>query len=131
MSIDAKNAANLFEHLPDAATGEVFTDLLAHPSVRVERIVTQGQSCAKGDFYDQAHPEWVLLLQGAAQLDMVDESAEGSIASSSTQRLDLIAGSFVYIPAHCRHRVHSSSEDETTVWLAIHINEAAEVVNNG
>lgn len=124
MSIDAKNAANLFEHLPDAAAGEVFTDLLAHPNVRVERIVTQGQSSAKGDFYDQAHPEWVLLLQGAAQLDMVDEAG-------STQRLDLIAGSFVYIPAHCRHRVHSSSQDETTVWLAIHINEAAEVVNNG
>lgn len=113
-------AENIFQPLPSAASEEVFSNLLEHPNVRIERIVTQGQCNPDGDFYDQAHAEWVLLLQGSAQLDM---DAGDSSSSDVMQRLDLKIGSFVYIPPHCRHRVHSSSQHETTVWLAIHINE--------
>lgn len=120
MTTVSNAAENIFQSLPCAASGEVFSNLLEHPNVRIERIVSQGQCNPEDDFYDQEHAEWVLLLQGAAQLDM---AVEDSSASGVMQRLDLNVGSFVYIPAHCRHRVHSSSKHETTVWLAIHINE--------
>lgn len=115
-------AENIFQSLPCAASGEVFSNLFEHPNVRIERIVSQGQCNPEGDFYDQAHAEWVLLLQGSAQLDMAVD-IEDTSNRNVMQRVDLKVGSFVYIPAHCRHRVHSSSQHETTVWLAIHINE--------
>ena len=36
--------ANLFAPLPSAARGEVFTELLARPGARIERIVSGGQA---------------------------------------------------------------------------------------
>jgi len=37
------HAGNLLADLPDAAAGEVFTELLVRPGCRIERIVSQGQ----------------------------------------------------------------------------------------
>lgn len=114
--IPAQTVQNILQDLPSAQSAEVFSDVLTQPNLRIERIVSQGQCCAKGEYYDQDHAEWVLLLQSGAQLDMEIDGA--------VQRLDLTIGSCVFIPAHCRHRVHQSAADEKTVWLAIHINEA-------
>jgi cupin 2 domain-containing protein len=100
---------NLFSPLPDASTGEVFTELLSHKGVRIERIVSLGQSTPQDVPYDQPHDEWVVLLSGAARLWV---HGQGERA--------LWPGDHLLIPAHHRHRVTWTSPDGPTVWLAVH-----------
>lgn len=101
---------NLFAELPVTLADEQFTELLARPGLRIERIVSTGQ-CSPPDFwYDQPEGEWVLVLQGEARLRFADEAEPRSLQ----------AGDFVDIPPHCRHRVDWTHPDQTTVWLAIH-----------
>lgn len=46
---------NLLSPLPDASGGEVFTALLARPGIRIERIVSQGQTTPINSPYTQSH----------------------------------------------------------------------------
>ncbi len=101
--------ANLFDPPAIPADGETFTALLSRPGVRIERIVSTGQSTPEDAPYDQDHDEWVLLLTGAAGL-WIDGEAER----------DLRPGDHVLIPAHRLHRVTWTAQTEPTIWLAIH-----------
>lgn len=105
--------ANLLADLPDASAGEIFTDLLARPGCRIERIVSRGQTTPVGEPYEQAHDEWVLLLAGAAR-----------VAMRGTETV-LAPGDHLFIPAGTVHRVTFTDPDRPTVWLAIHLGEAA------
>jgi cupin 2 domain-containing protein len=88
---------------------EIFHNLLEHPSgTRIEQILSHGQASPAGFWYDQPQDEWVLLLQGQAELEI-----EGQ------PMLSLHTGDHVCIPAHLKHRVHSTSKD--TRWLAVHL----------
>lgn len=102
---------NLLDDLPDASEAEVLDTLLARECVHVERIVSCGQTTPEGEWYDQETDEWVLVLAGAAELLREDEGAPRR----------LMPGDFVYLPAHCRHRVTWTLPDEPTVWLAVHM----------
>ena len=101
---------NLFEDLPEAPDRETLADLLNRPGVRIERIVSTGQSSPPGFWYDQARGEWVAVLAGAARLRFEDEPAARTLR----------AGDFVDIAAHRRHRVDWTHPIEPTVWLAVH-----------
>jgi cupin 2 domain-containing protein len=101
---------NVFEALPPASAEEQFTGLLTAPGLRIERIVSTGQASPPGFWYDQDIAEWVLLLQGEAGLQ---------IAGEPTARR-LRAGSYLHLPAHCRHRVEWTSTDPPAIWLAVH-----------
>ena len=101
--------ANLFENFPTQLAEEEFTELLARPGVRVERIVSTGQVTPADAPSDQAHDEWVLLLRGSASL-WIDGDGER----------DLRPGDYLLIPAHRIHRVTRTAPSEPTVWLAIH-----------
>jgi cupin 2 domain-containing protein len=35
------------------------------------------------------------------------------------EQVTLNTGDYLYLPAHLKHRVASTSEDEQTIWLAI------------
>lgn len=95
--------------LPATTDHEVFCDLLKHPGLRIERIVSTGQ-CSPPDFwYDQAEGEWVAVLQGEAKLRFADEA----------EARHLRAGDFVDIAPHRRHRVEWTPADRTTIWLAV------------
>jgi cupin 2 domain-containing protein len=100
---------NLFRDLPPRADEEVFTELLAREGVRIERIVSTGQSTPEDKSYDQEHDEWVLLLAGSAGLWIEGEGER-----------DLRPGDHVLIAAHCRHRVTRTAKGEPTIWLAVH-----------
>ena len=100
---------NLFDQLPTTGDDEQFTELLARPGVRIERIVSTGQATPVDSPYDQPHDEWVLLLKGSAGLWM----------GGHGERV-LGPGDHVLIPARCRHRVTWTASGEPTVWLAIH-----------
>ncbi len=99
--------ANLFE-ISTATNGEEFFSLLETSGLRLEKIVSHGQSSPAGFWYDQAGDEWVTLLQGTAQLELENQGIR-----------ELVAGDYCLIPAHCRHRVVATSAD--AVWLALHL----------
>ena len=101
---------NLFDELPARAPEEIVTELLLlRKGVRIERIVSSGQSTPTDKPYDQDHDEWVLLLTGAAGLWIEGQGER-----------DLRPGDYVLIPAHCLHRVTWTVNGGPTVWLAIH-----------
>jgi cupin 2 domain-containing protein len=100
---------NLFDDLPREADEELFTELLSRKGVRIERIVSSGQSTPPDKPYQQEYDEWVLLVSGSAGLWIEGEGER-----------DLRPGDFVLIPAHRSHRVTWTANGLPTVWLAVH-----------
>jgi cupin 2 domain-containing protein len=100
---------NLLRDLPDARDAEVSDTILAAPGLRIERIVSHGQTSPPGFWYDQPQAEWVLLLAGAARLRFADEEEDRPLAP----------GDWVHIAAHRRHRVSWTDPLYPTVWLAL------------
>jgi len=102
---------SLLSDLPAGAqAAERFEDLLTRPGVRIERIVSSGQSTPTGEWMDQASDEWVLLVAGRAGLTL-----EGA------PPLTLAPGDHLLIPTHRRHRVDWT--ETPTVWLAVHLGD--------
>src|SRR4051794_3858533 len=97
---------NLFTNLPPSGE-EVIETLLQSGSVRIERIVSNGEGSPAGFWYDQDGDEWVMLAKGTAALEF-----EGG------KRSKMAAGDYLLIPAHRKHRVLEVSQD--AVWLALH-----------
>ncbi|AOY90673.1 cupin [Cupriavidus sp. USMAA2-4] len=101
---------NLFAGVPVGAADEVFTALLERRGLKIERIVSNGQASPPGFWYDSQQEEWVLLLEGSAAVQIEGEAAP---------RL-LQPGTWLRLPAHCRHRVAWTEAGRPTVWLAVH-----------
>lgn len=101
---------NLFAALPVDTSREAFDDLLDVPGLRIERIVSHGQASPPGFWYEQDEDEWVIVLRGAATLQI-----EGHDAA-----VVLAPGDHCWIPAGLRHRVDSTAPAGPTVWLAVH-----------
>ncbi len=106
----AVEAGNLFAAITQRAAEEQLTTLLEAASLRVERIVSHGHVTPEGTWYDQDQAEWVLLVQGSAELLFEDEGAARALRP----------GDYVHIPAHVRHRVIATDPAVPTVWLAVH-----------
>ncbi len=104
--------ANLFVDLAASTAAEGITELLVRPGIRIERIVSRGQSSPPDFWYDQTQCEWVIVLSGHARFRFEDEAADR----------DLRPGDFVEIDPHRRHRVEWTDPDVPTVWLAFHCN---------
>ena len=97
---------NLLHPLPDDLTEELFTELLRHPAVRIEHIVSNGHVSPEGFWYDQDENEWVLLLEGDAGIEFADGES-----------VHLTRGDMLNLPAHTRHRVMFTSRP--AIWLAV------------
>lgn len=100
--------ANLFAKLPAAKRAEAVTELLAAPGVRIERIVSSGQTTPEDVPMEQEHDEWVIVLQGEAAM-RIEDSAE----------VTLEPGDHLTIARGQRHWVTRTASP--TVWLAVHI----------
>ena len=100
---------NLFDDLTTPQVQERFDDLLTRPGLRIERIVSTGQSSPPDFWYDQDEGEWVMVLSGSAGIRLEGEAQERVMRP----------GDFLDIPARCRHRVEWTSREGTTVWLAV------------
>jgi len=87
---------------------EVVEVLSRREGVRIERIISTGQSSPADFWYDQTEDEWVLLLQGSATLQWDD----GSLTNLST-------GDWLLIPARKKHRVDQTSTNPPCIWLAV------------
>ena len=101
---------NLFDDLPRQSDKEVLTELLWRNGVRIERIVSSGQSTPVDKPYNQENDEWVLLVSGSAGLWIEGEAER-----------ELRPGDYVLIPSHSPHRVTWTAKSEPTVWLTVHL----------
>lgn len=102
---------NLFDAVVRNASEERTAELLARPGVRIERIVSTGQSSPPGFWYDQDWDEWVLLVSGAAALAFADDA----------EPCRLRPGDHLLIPAHRRHRVAWTDPAQPTIWLTVQL----------
>jgi len=103
------NIANLFDNIPSDLPQEIVECLVNSNGIRIERIVSQGHHSAPDFWYDQNENEWVLLVKGEAKLQF----------ASDNQLVHLKVGMHINIPAHAKHRVEWTKENEETVWLAV------------
>ncbi|MCW9088308.1 MAG: cupin domain-containing protein [Gammaproteobacteria bacterium] len=99
---------NLFEGIPEVVGEELFDEIVNSAGVRVERILSQGQTSPASGWYDQDENEWVVILQGA-----------GKIAFEDGSEVLLSRGDYLNIPKHTKHRVAWAEPDAVTVWLAV------------
>jgi cupin 2 domain-containing protein len=99
---------NIFLELPDKIEREVFDDLFKCETLRIERILSQGQSSPISGWYDQEENEWVIVLRGA-----------GNITFADGREIQLKKGDYLQIPSHTKHKVSWTDPDEITVWLAL------------
>lgn len=104
---------NIFTELPPQLPDELFQTLAENRHVKIERILSQGQSSPSDFWYDQPHAEWVVLLQGQARLQFAQDRTI----------ITLTAGDYLFIPAHQKHRVDWTDPATTSIWLAIHLYE--------
>ncbi len=98
---------NIFSDIPSQLPDEVFQTIIQNKALKIERIISKGQRSEDDFWYDQDQSEWVLVLQGSAQLEFEDQVVE------------LRKGDYVNIEAHQKHRVKWTTPQEETIWLAI------------
>lgn len=104
-------SGNLFENFGNGKyPEEIFEELLTRPGIRIERIISTGQTSPPGFWYDQDMAEWVVLLSGTAELQFEDEK----------EPQKMTPGDWVHIAPHRRHRVNWTDSSRPSVWLAIH-----------
>lgn len=99
---------NVFAEIPTTVSSEVFDDLLSTKSLRIERILSHGQSSPEQGWYDQDENEWVVVLSGFGVIEFEDG-----------REVRLNKGDYLNIKAHEKHKVKATSLKEVTVWLAI------------
>ena len=99
-----------FPAAAQAGAAETFEDVLLRPDLKIERIISTGQASPPGFWYCQPQSEWVLILQGAAGLQLEGEAEERVLQ----------VGDALNLPAQCRHRVNWTQAQPPTVWRAVH-----------
>ena len=100
---------NIFTNIPQELQDELFEDIVNKADLKIQRIVSQGHTTQEFDWYDQDGDEWVILLKGSAIISFPDEDD-----------VELEVGDYLNIPAHKKHKVSYTSQDEKTIWLAVH-----------
>lgn len=101
-------SGNIFDLTDPLPSEEVFTELVSAKGVKIERIISNGQTTPTGEWYDQDLDEWVVLIQGEAELEY-----------ENGDRKRLTGGDYLLIPSHARHRVVFTSTDPPCVWIAV------------
>lgn len=105
---------NFFADIPAALPAEQLETWLSAEHLRIERIISRGHIApADGGWYEQREHEWVMILQGAAQLECVPS------ADAPSEIRHMGAGDTLFIPARQPHRVIWTPADQDTVWLAV------------
>ncbi|MDF2564576.1 MAG: hypothetical protein K0Q53_971 [Massilibacillus sp.] len=100
---------NLFQLPNTLSKEELFETILKNQNLTVERIISTGQKSPTNFYYDQPQDELVFVLQGEAILTFEYNKSK-----------KLIAGDFLLLPAHQKHRVEYTSSNPPCIWLAIH-----------
>ena len=72
---------SVFQNLPNASREERMDELCQAKAFRVERIISSGQTSPPGFWYDQVFDEWVLILQGRAEVRLQEPERDDSTLS--------------------------------------------------
>jgi cupin 2 domain-containing protein len=96
---------NIFDLQLLPLPGEMVTILAESGNVRIERIVSTGQT---SDWYDQAETEFVVLLEGNAAIEYLNGKT-----------VTLSKGDTLLIKPHERHKVSYTSTEPPCVWLCV------------
>lgn len=94
--------------IPRELVAEHSALLAVGAGTRIERIVSRGHVSPPGFWYDQDEDEWVMLVAGAARLEI---EGEGEV--------ELRAGDWIDLPRGRRHRVSWTDPARETIWLAV------------
>lgn len=108
MGSDLSKHYSFLKNIPNECKEEVFETIVKNKNVKIERIVSYGQTSPKNFWYDQTEDEFVLVLEGEATIEYND----GSL-------YNLTKGDSLYIDSHQKHKVTYTSNP--TVWLAVFI----------
>jgi cupin 2 domain-containing protein len=99
---------NIYRAIPPGLSEELIQTIGGKGEVRIERIVSHGHASEPGFWYDQDQDEFVLLLEGEAELEFENEVVR------------LVKGDYLTIPARRKHRVKSTVSDIPTFWLTVY-----------
>lgn len=99
---------NILQNLPKELDREVFETIFKNKNIKIERIISYGQTSPINFWYKQEENEFVMLLSGEARLEYKD-----------TKDLNLKKGDYTLLSAGLEHRVAFTSKNDVTIWLAI------------
>ncbi len=99
---------NFFENIPQNSEKEIFQTVKSNPNIKIERIISYGQTTPKDYWYDQSEDEFVMILKGEAKIKYNDDT-----------EYHLKKGNSLYIKAGQKHRIVFTSNP--AVWLAVFI----------
>lgn len=103
--------SSILDGIDKNAKEEIFSDLVKNKNVRIERIVSTGQTSPKDFWYDQEENEFVLLLDGEAILEFKEDD--------KVKEVKLCKDDYIDIKAHVKHRVKYTDTKKPTIWLAV------------
>ena len=98
---------NIFEKIIVDKTEEIFFEIFKNETIKVEKIVSNGQKSVENFWYEQEKSEFILLLEGFAILEFENREVE------------LKKGDCLNIEAMEKHRVKFTSLNEPTIWFAV------------
>ena len=98
---------NIFEQIIVDKNEERFFEIFKNETIKIEKIVSNGQISPEIFWYEQEKSEFILLLEGFAILEFENRIVE------------LKKGDCLNIEAFEKHRVKFTSLDEPTVWFAV------------
>ena len=98
---------NIFEQIIVDKNEEKFFEILKNETIKIEKIVSNGQTSPENFWYEQEKSEFILLLEGFAILEFENREVE------------LKKGDCLNIEAMEKHRVKFTSLNEPTIWFAV------------
>ena len=98
---------NIFEQIIVDKNEEKFFEIFKNETIKIEKIVSNGQISPENFWYEQEKSEFILLLEGFAILEFENREVE------------LKKGDCINIKAKQKHRVKFTSLDEPTIWFAV------------
>ena len=98
---------NIFEQIIVDKNEEKFFEIFKNETIKIEKIVSNGQTSPENFWYEQEKSEFILLLEGFAILEFENREVE------------LKKGDCINIKAKQKHRVKFTSLDEPTIWFAV------------
>jgi cupin 2 domain-containing protein len=88
---------------------EYFEDLHEQENIRIERIVSCGQTTPVDKWLEESNSEWVVVVQG-----------EACLVFDSNETFVLKTGDHLLIPSNQKHRVSYTSSTPECIWIAVH-----------
>ena len=98
---------NIFEQIIVDKSEEKFFEIFKNEKIKIEKIVSNGQTSPENFWYEQEENEFVLLLEGFAIVEFEDFEME------------LKKGDCLNIKAMQKHRVKFTSLNEPTIWFVV------------